>query len=813
MPLVLKPAIKSSLIDSDKVRILAEQLKISRPLAEVLYTRGYAQPDEARAFLYPHEQGFFDPFLLTDMHKACELIKNHLEKHSRIVVYGDYDVDGVCASAIVYLAFKESGADIDYYIPDRHQEGYGFNPSAVKAISEKYDLLISVDCGISSYKEAALAKELGLDIIITDHHSLPEQLPECITIDPKRPGNQPYSELCGAGVAFKLISALFGQEISLKYIDLAAVATIADIVPLTGENRHIVKEGLKQISASPRKGLELLASAAGIDIKKISASDIAFTMAPRLNAAGRLESAEKSLKLLISPEEAEEIAQTLNKLNYERQEIEKDIYDSAVQMASTSGQIRDAKIIVLASQAWDKGVIGIVASRMVERFHRPCILFSLDENGIATGSGRSVQGVHLFDMLCHFSDYFIRFGGHEMAAGMSLKAELLEELTSSLDEYIKENINPKCFYPIAKYDARADINEITPQICEELKLFEPFGMGNPTPRFRFDGLKPANVRIIGKNSNHLKASFCSETASIEGIAYSFLNSGIELNQDFDYTVIASPMLSNWNDITSVLLRLDAVSAQLNEDRLLYLINRDYDTIMHSYYSQFELIGEGDDGLQEEDFGRFCERLIEFLQDDIAGTAVLCAHPYLCEKLVHLLKSNSPRTDIAFYRSSVMDGGYNMLLIAPDYQNINLNGYTSVFVAGSSPEMIQALSERFPYADFYLYSNSDKDKLNKAYTDFSREHMGKAFKLLKYACAQSALYLNKTNLVLTAKALDGSIPAAFLSFALDIFIDLGFFIEETSNDLTFIKISPNIKQTELSSSVIYNKIVNFYNGRF
>ncbi len=808
MPLVLKPAVKSSLIETNQVKLLADTLKISRPLAEVLYTRGYKLPEEARAFLHPQTQEFFEPLLLTDMPQACELINKHIKNKSRIVVYGDYDVDGVCASAIVFLALKKAGAHINYYIPDRHQEGYGLNEMAMKAVAGKYDLLISVDCGISSYKEVELGKSLGMDIVITDHHSLPERLPDCVCVDPKRPGEQPYSELCGAGVAFKLVSALFGLEEGMEYIDLAAIATIADIVPLTGENRQIVREGLKRINSSPRAGLAALAQAAGVKTNGLSASDIAFTLAPRLNAAGRLESASRSLELLIEPELAEESAQLLNSLNIERQEIEKEIYQSAVQMAGTSGQIRDARIIILASQDWDKGVIGIVASRMVERFHRPCILFAL-EGDLATGSGRSVQGVNMFETLCHFSDYFIKFGGHEMAAGMTLKAELLEELSAALDEYIKENINPKCFYPSARYDARADISEITPRLCEELKLFEPFGMGNPTPKFRFDGLKPANIRIIGKNSNHLKASFCSDNTAIEGIAYSYLNSGVELNPDFDYTVIASPMLSRWNDITSAFLRLDAVSAELSEERLLYLIERDCDLIMRSFYSQFSLDGDGDESMEEEDFEQFCERLLEFLQDDISGTAVLCSHPDMCSRLVRFLRTHSPRTDISFYHSAGMTGGYNIFLIGVDYLKLNLDGYSSVFMAGAPACTARALSERFPYADFYLYTRAEGEKLKEGYNDISREHMGRAFKLLKHTCAQSALLLSREHLIMTAHSLDSGISAAFLAFALEVFLQLGFFIEETANDLTFIKISPNIKQAELSNSAIYNNAEQFF----
>lgn len=807
MPLVLKPEMKSSLIEKDKVKLLSDTLKISRPLAEVLYTRGYKLPEQAKAFLYPQTQEFFNPMLLTDMARACEVINKHVNNKGRIVVYGDYDVDGVCASAIIYLALKNAGANINYYIPDRHQEGYGLNETAMKAVAGNYDLLISVDCGISSYKEVELAKSLGMDIVITDHHSLPEHLPDCICVDPKRPGNQPYSDLCGAGVAFKLVCALFGEEAGKEYIDLAAVATIADIVPLTGENRQIVLQGLDRIHKAPREGLAALAEVAGADIKEISASDIAFILAPRLNAAGRLENASKSLELLINPEQAVQNAQLLNRLNIERQEIEKEIYDSAVRMAGASGQIRDAKIIVLASQDWDKGVIGIVASRMVERFHRPCILFAL-ENGLATGSGRSVKGVNMFEMLSHFSEYFIKFGGHEMAAGMTLKEDLLEELSTDLDEYIKENINPKCFYPTARYDARADISEITPRVCEELKLFEPFGMGNPTPKFRFDGLKPANIRFIGKNSNHLKASLCSDTTAIEGIAYSYINSGIELNQDFDYTVIASPMLSRWNDITSVLLRLDAASAELNESRLLNLIERDCDLIMRSFYSQFTLDGEGDEGMEEEDFSQFCERATEFMNEDISGTAVLCSHPAMCARLVSILRADAPRTDIAFYTSLGMTGGYNIFLIGPDFSKINLDGYSSVFIAGAPIGMVRFLSEQFPYADFYVYTGAEAEKLKAEYNNISREQMGRAFKLLKHTCQQSALFLTRNNLIMTAHSLDESMPPAFLNFALEVFLELGFFIQESGNDLTFIKISPNIKQTELHNSAIYSSITQF-----
>jgi single-stranded-DNA-specific exonuclease len=404
--------------------LLKKELDISTVTARLLVNRGITRIDEAKSFLYPSLDQLHDPFLLSDMDKAVQRLEKAIVDKEAIVIYGDYDVDGITAASILYLFLINKGANVEVYIPDRYQEGYGLNCQAIKHISKGgANLIVTVDCGITAFEEVELANKLGMDIIITDHHKCCNQLPNALAIiNPLHHGySYPFPHLAGVGVAAKVIEAMAGIEDVKKYLDLIALGTVADIVPLVDENRILVAKGLEMINHSPHPGIKALIQVSGLEDRIIDAGKIAFTLAPRLNAAGRISTAYLGFNLLSTQDyhEARHIAQKLDEENRQRQRIETELVDVCKKRILKHGSLCCDKIIVLEGQDWHTGVIGIAASKLVETFHRPCILISIQED-IGVGSARSIPGFNIYNALNQFSSLFIRFGGHEAAARIKL---------------------------------------------------------------------------------------------------------------------------------------------------------------------------------------------------------------------------------------------------------------------------------------------------------------------------------------------------------------------------------------------------------
>ena len=430
---------------------------MSELMHELLVRRGISSAEEAERFLHPAREQLHDPMLLSDMAEAVALIRTTRDEMRPVWVYGDYDVDGVSACAILSQALVLFGMDARTYIPSRHREGYGLNEAAVREIAreagcpEKRALLVTVDCGISCAKEVALAKELGLDVIVTDHHRPGDLLPECPVVNPLLKG-YPFGYLCGAGVAFKLSCALLGWETASRFLDLAALATVADIVPLVDENRVLVFLGLQAINEHPRPGLQALIHSAGLRGRTISAGNIGFQLGPRLNASGRLGDARRALRLLTGTETGElnRIAQELEDENTERKQVEKRIVEEAHALM-THYDLLEHKILLLKGEGWNSGVIGLAASRLVSEYHYPTILLSA-ENGVCTGSCRSIPAVDIYAALCTCADLMIRFGGHRQAAGLTIEEKHVPELIERLDAYLREHTRPEDYIPEAEYD-------------------------------------------------------------------------------------------------------------------------------------------------------------------------------------------------------------------------------------------------------------------------------------------------------------------------------------------------------------------------
>lgn len=501
-------------LDEDEIQGLINCVNMPKFLAVALLNRKIG-PKKIEDFLRKSIGKVPHPNLLKDMDKAVIRIEKALINHEKIVVYGDYDVDGITSTAILYDFLKSEGADVSYYIPNRQDEGYGINILALQKIKKLgASLMITVDCGITASGEVEFAKTLGLDIIITDHHMCYEKVPKAVAvINPKQADDSyPFSELAGVGVCFKLMLALaikFGKKANdyfQKYIDICAIGTIADVVPLIEENRIIVSAGLKRLRETERPGLRALLSMAGLDNKEINATTVSFGIAPRINAAGRVGKVEMGVKLLLETDEerAVQIAEYLNKENIARQQTEKKILEDVSQMIAQDSNFSKKKAIVLAKEGWHQGIIGIVASRLVEKYYKPTILISI-EKGVGKGSGRSIEGINLFDALGGVSDMLIKYGGHELAAGLSIRQEDIQKLSDYLEQYIEDHLTAENIIPSILIDEMIEVGQIRPETVKILEnSLAPFGAANPEPLFALTDSKITAIRKMGDSDKHVR---------------------------------------------------------------------------------------------------------------------------------------------------------------------------------------------------------------------------------------------------------------------------------------------------------------------
>ncbi len=498
---------------------LTEETGYDESLIRILINRKNYSKEDIESFLKPSLDNLFDPFLLNDMDKAVKRIKLALKNKEKIYIYGDYDVDGVTASSLLYTALKSLNAEVEIYIPEREGEGYGLNLNAIKKISQLGGrLIITVDCGITSTEEARLCRELSMDMIITDHHNCPETLPECIAvINPKRmDSGYPFSELCGAGVALKLCSALGVMNDTL--LAISAIGTVADIVPLVSENRIIAYYGIEKLREGILENINILTSVAGVDYKNINARALGFTIAPRINAAGRMASAKEAVEFFITKdkERIRELAEYLDSLNEERQSTERKILEQAKALIEKNNEDKNP-VIVLWGENWHEGVIGIVASRITEEFYKPCVLISVN-NGIAKGSSRSIKGFNIYKALSEVSYLLSKFGGHELAAGLSLYEKDLEEFKTKLIENAKEVFEKRKFLPEITLDCELRGKNINEEYFSFLKMLEPFGMGNPEPVFLIKNVTVKNAFAFSSD-RHMRLSVVKDGKELENVGF------------------------------------------------------------------------------------------------------------------------------------------------------------------------------------------------------------------------------------------------------------------------------------------------------
>ncbi len=553
--------INKDIPDNSKIAHLSEAINVNRQLATLLIQRGIETFDQAKEFFRPSLDSLHDPFLMKDMDKAVERLSDAISEGEKIMIYGDYDVDGTTAVSTVFGFLSTIYDNLIHYIPDRYSEGYGVSTKGIDtAIDQGVSLIISLDCGIKAIDKITYAKENGIDFIVCDHHRPGPQLPPAVAIlDPKQDGcGYPYKELCGCGVGFKFLHAFCTQntlddEDLLPFLDLVAVATCSDIVPLTGENRTLVYYGLKQLNKNPRPGLLALINIAGFKTD-LTVSNVVFGLGPRINAAGRIEHAKGAVEMLLAQDlnEAQEIAELINEHNLTRREFDQSITAEAISMIESNDKLAKAKSTVLYKEDWHKGVIGIVASRCIETYYRPTIILTRS-NGKAAGSARSVEGYDVYEAISACADLLEQFGGHTYAAGLTMEVEKIEAFQEKFESVVSKSITEDQLIQKIIVDLELELEEITPKFYKILKQMGPFGPQNMQPVFVTKGVtSTANSRIV--KQDHLKLSVKKGDSNVvDGIAFGMANHYEHISSGKPFDLCYTIEENTFNGVTNLQL--------------------------------------------------------------------------------------------------------------------------------------------------------------------------------------------------------------------------------------------------------------------
>ncbi|MBR1522065.1 MAG: single-stranded-DNA-specific exonuclease RecJ [Bacteroidales bacterium] len=514
--------------DPEKISRLSAELGIDQVLAQLLVQRGVETFDQARTFFRPRLEDLHDPFLMKDMDKAVERLYKAVRGGEKILVYGDYDVDGTTAVAQVYGFLKQFTQKVEFYIPDRYDEGYGLSYKALDwAGDNSVSLLITLDCGIKAIEKVEYARSKGIDVIICDHHLPEDRIPAAVAVlDPKREDcNYPFDDLCGCGVGFKLVQGYvcrykLDPALLEPLLDLQVVSIASDLVSMTGENRILAHFGLKRLNENPRRGLMAMINLSKLEPGHITIDDIVFKIGPRINAAGRMESGRLAVELLTAQDDktAIRIGEQINDNNNERKSIDREITQEAIEMVQNGTALESENVTIVYNPTWNKGVVGIVASRLVEAYYKPTVVLT-KSNGFITGSARSVQGFDLYSSIESCADLLENFGGHVYAAGLTMKEENLEEFCRRMNSFVSGNITREELTPVVELDATLNFSQITPKFTRILKQFQPFGPGNTNPVFLTEDVYDAgNGRKVGAGGVHLKLDLMQENQPYRQIA-------------------------------------------------------------------------------------------------------------------------------------------------------------------------------------------------------------------------------------------------------------------------------------------------------
>ncbi|NLM05017.1 MAG: single-stranded-DNA-specific exonuclease RecJ, partial [Clostridiales bacterium] len=713
--------------NKSEIEQLANNLGITKTTAKLLLNRDINNIEEAKTFLNPSLDKLYDPFLLKDMDKAVLRIEEAIKNKESIWIYGDYDVDGVSSVSILLKYFENANYKANFYIPNRIEEGYGINKDAIgRMYEEGANLIITVDCGITSVEEIDYAKKLGIDVIITDHHQCQETLPNAYAIiNPKQEDcKYPCDILCGCGIAFKLIQALTPKESFSKdvynYLDIVAIATVADVVPLIDENRIIVSNALNYINNTKNIGLKSLLEITKLNDKKINTGHIGFVIAPRINAAGRIGSADLGVKLLTTDDidEARELASLLEKENQDRQEIENKILKEALEIIEQNPKYKKDKVLVLYGENWHQGVIGIVASRILELYHKPVIIFTKQEN-IAKGSARSIPSFDIFESLNLCKEIFISFGGHKQAAGLSLKIEDIEILREKINNIADEILTDEDLIPKIYCDGYLALEDINNKLLDELNTLEPFGLGNPNPRFINLDLKAKDVKSVGVDNKHLKMCVENHIMTFDSIGFNLGQYSSSMNNANRIAALFTPEYNEFNGHTKIQLNLKDLKV-INSNNIIDEI------LERNYYNSINFTNENKTFISYENGDNYYP--VDFTQNK--GNSLLnFIDNYRNDKiliLVNTLQGAQSLIKILEIRNMDMDTGlkihYNNIIgysnsnidivINPNIDKIQYKLYNSIIIYDmlfSENDYLFLLNNTRNIDKKFFYSNNDEKK--------------------------------------------------------------------------------------------------------
>lgn len=762
----------------------SEKFKLHPKIMHLIISRGYKTENEISNFLHPTKENLYDPFLLKDMDKFVERVKVAISKKERILIFGDYDVDGVSATAIMIKMFRKLGVQVDYYLPNRYTDGYGLTKDVIDKIAKtlKPNLIITVDCGISCYEEVEYAKSLNIEILITDHHEIPEILPDTICLNAKIPNQKyPFSQLCGTGLAFKIAQAILG-DVSMEFLPIAAIATIADIVPLLDENRAIVKLGMNLFEKFLPLGIRMLIKDQKINLSNITSTDISFKIAPKLNASGRMGDAEDSLLLYLekNPVKIKELINKILTHNSDRQKLCNKVYEDC-KTRLKSYNMSAIRSIILYDESWDQGILGIVCARLLEEYNRPVFLFSKIDN-LLKGSARSLPDINVHLLLSNLSDILETYGGHTVAAGLSLEESNFKEFERRVNSYIFQHINDKAFMPIYYYDTEILEEDITPSFVNNLNMLEPFGCDNQPPKFKIESnnlcIIPmkncpahANVNIDKRISlvyfNYLKDQYKLKFATNKSLVFEF--------QKFEYK-IQRGMVKQFNCDYN----LDSKN----------IINLESFSLL-----QLDKIGEKPKYKYIEYDQQMLVKLVSDLSLSVFGTAfVFFSQKTMTKFLDDYNTENIYNFEIG---ENLTDGGFNSIIFCPAGLGFVKNFNKIVFCDPILDAGYLAEIQKLTTAEIYIPNFKKFDSKLFMTINNTRENFGKiysVFKKVENVCFHSLQSMY-------AEFCRHKINFADYYFAFLVFKELNFIEHNIQNNNFSISLT-NVK-SELTNSKIFN----------
>lgn len=766
--------------DADKVQFFAKKFNLQDRTTELILSRGVSTEEDFEEFLNP--KVMHDPFLLKDMRKLVERVKLAKELKDRVLIFGDYDVDGVSATAIMIKALAQFGIRADYYLPNRFVDGYGLTKAVLDKISKQFEpnLIITVDCGISCAEEIEYAKTLGIEVVVTDHHEIPEILPDTIVVNAKLTDQEyPFKELCGTGVAYKFAEALLGRIEAEQFLPIAGIATIVDIVPLIGENRTIVSKGLKLCDKYLPIGLKMMFKEYGISLHDPNSTSISFKIGPKLNASGRMGDATDSLKVYFETDvvKIKKYLEKIKKHNVKRQEICNKIYDEC-EIALSKMDLKNQRVITLASKTWDKGVLGIVCSRLVEKYHKPVFLF-VQEGDILSGSGRSIDDINIHELLSSLKDILETFGGHSMAAGLSLKVENYKIFSQKINSFALNSISDDVFIPIEYYDQEVSEEDITPDFVKELSLLEPFGCNNPRPRFK---ITAQDVEIVPLKRLPQHANI--KIGKLNLMYFNFLNDVVKIyfsrQKSFIFELEPHSINGTVEAFDSGSFIVEDAYKKLNAIEINQLLNSSEGCAKYTMYPKNELLN-----------------FVSSASNSVFGT---CFVTYSCFEYVDFCKQYSTQGIYHFGFYENREIGYNSLLLSPNGISWAKNFSKIIFLSPVIDRSFISALNKVTDAEIYIPLDKDGGDARKfSGLDISRESFGRVFKALGAKSLKSVY--NVFDLYDKCSLLNIS----FFTFysAMLVFNELGLISVVNDGTLT-IKINKGVKR-ELSESKIYNQL--------